>query len=175
MAGEGRERTLFQEEQRFRQWWIRAAVAGMAVFSWFDFVSRFLVRRPPGNRPAPRRMTVLERLLSGIGLPWLLRITRLAVEVRRDGLHYRFYPFHLHWHRIAREEVVRAEARTYRPLLEYGGWGIRWGWKGGKAYTVSGNRGVQLTLRDGRKVLFGSRRPEELAAALERVISAADA
>jgi hypothetical protein len=55
--------------------------------------------------------------------------------------------------------------QTYRPIRDYGGWGIRYG-RGGKAYNVSGNRGVMLELSDGQKLLIGSQRPEELANAI---------
>jgi hypothetical protein len=65
------------------------------------------------------------------------------------------------------------EAITYSPLRDYGGWGIRRGAKG-KAYNVSGNHGVRLELSDGKRILIGSQRPEELseavAAALKHVI-----
>jgi len=62
-------------------------------------------------------------------------------EVRDDGVYFRFFPLHLSFHRIGLEEIVRFEVQTYRPIRDYGGWGIRYGWKG-KAYNVSGNRGV---------------------------------
>ena len=48
-------------------------------------------------------------------------------------------------------DVAYAEARTYAPLREYGGWGIR-GLSRKRAYNVSGNRGVELSLVDGRKL-----------------------
>lgn len=162
----GEKGLLFREEQRFHQWWIQAVVLGVAGFAWFFFLCQVVLRRPLGNRPAPDWLTVLTWLLTGIGLPWLFISARLVVEVREDGLHYRFHPFHARWHRLAPEEMEGAEARTYRPILEYGGWGIRYGWKGGKAYNVSGNQGVQVHLRGGKEVLFGSRRPEELESAL---------
>ena len=54
---------------------------------------------------------------------------------------------------------------TYSPLVEYGGWGIR-GWGKNVALNARGNRGVRLMLMDGRRVLVGSQRAEELAAAL---------
>jgi hypothetical protein len=41
------------------------------------------------------------------------------------------------------------------------------------AYNVSGDRGVELTLRDGRRVMLGSQRPEELAQAIETQRAAA--
>ena len=51
------------------------------------------------------------------------------------------------------------------PIREYGGWGIR-GFRSKRAYNVTGDRGVELTLVDGRKVGIGSRRAGELADAI---------
>lgn len=161
---------LFREEQRFRQWWIHAVVLWTAGFAWYDLFRELLSHRSPGDRPSLDRLMVLIRLLMGIGFPWLFLSSRLVVEVREDGMYYRFHPFHRRRHRLGREHIVGMEAKTYRPILDYGGWGIRWGWRGGKAYNVSGNRGVELRLRDGRRVLFGSRRPEELEAALRALL-----
>jgi hypothetical protein len=50
---------------------------------------------------------------------------------------------------------------AFRPIMEYGGWGIRRG-ANGWAYNVSGNRGVRLVFRDGSTFLIGSQRAEEL-------------
>lgn len=61
--------------------------------------------------------------------------------------------------------VRSARARTYRPLLEYGGWGIKYGLKGW-VYNVRGQEGVQLELNDARPLLIGSQRAEELAEAI---------
>jgi hypothetical protein len=63
--------------------------------------------------------------------------------------------------------IVRWEARTYRPILEYGGWGIRYSpFAKGWAYNVSGNQGVQLELASGKRILIGPQRAEELARAV---------
>jgi hypothetical protein len=51
-------------------------------------------------------------------------------------------------------------------MREYGGWGVKYGWAG-KAYNISGNRGVQLKLSNGKGLLIGSQRPEELAQAIQ--------
>ena len=45
------------------------------------------------------------------------------------------------------------------------GWGIRW-IRGGWCYSVSGRNAVELTLTNGRRVVLGTDRPRELAAAL---------
>ncbi len=73
--------------------------------------------------------------------------------------------FPLYRRRIRLADITAAEAVTYSPLVEYGGWGIK-GLPGNSAINARGNRGVRLTLRDGRRILIGSQRPDELAAAL---------
>ncbi len=60
------------------------------------------------------------------------------------------------------EEIESAAMREYKPLIEYGGWGYRIG-PSGKAYNAQGNEGVQLVLKNGKRVLIGSQRALELA------------
>jgi len=86
-------------------------------------------------------------------------VTRDAVEVRFG------YLLPMYRRTIARADIAEARAETYSPIGEFGGWGIR-GLGGNVALNARGNRGVRLTLRDGRRILIGSQRPEELAAAL---------
>lgn len=94
-----------------------------------------------------------------------LRTTVLPDELQiRFGRRTRF--------RIPFKNVVRAYARTYQPLAEYGGWGIR-GEAGNRVFSMRGNEGVQLELRSGQKVLIGSGRPEELAAAIRKTAGCA--
>jgi hypothetical protein len=76
----------------------------------------------------------------------------------------RFFP--LTHQNITFEDITRCEVRTYNPIREFGGWGIRYR-RGAKAYNVSGNRGVQLELANGKRLLIGSQRSEELARAIE--------
>lgn len=103
-------------------------------------------------------------LLAGLGLPLLIALTRLVVEVERDAVLVRYRPFFVR-RRIPLAEIASADAVTYRPLREYGGWGIR-GIGRRRAYNARGDRGVQLVLTDGRRVLLGSQVPEQLAAAI---------
>jgi hypothetical protein len=67
------------------------------------------------------------------------------------------------------EDLNECFARKYRPILEYGGWGIRCGWKGGRAYNVSGNEGVQLVFKNGKRLLIGSKEAYGLEAAIRSV------
>ena len=57
-------------------------------------------------------------------------------------------------------------ARTYKPIREYAGWGIK-GWSVDRmSYSVSGREGVELTLTDGKRVMIGSRKAQQLADAI---------
>jgi hypothetical protein len=104
-----------------------------------------------------------------LGLIALFRVAALYTEIREDGLYVRFAPFHRRAQRIAWEDIRAWQVVRYRPVLEYGGWGLRYG-RGGKAYNVSGNVGLRLTLAGGEGLLIGTRRGAELEEALASVI-----
>ncbi|MBN1505496.1 MAG: hypothetical protein JW955_01550 [Sedimentisphaerales bacterium] len=108
-------------------------------------------------------------ILIPMGVGLLIWVARLETEVRQDGLYIRYVPFHRRFRRFALQDLSEYHVRTYRPLVEYGGWGIRYGWKG-RAYNVSGNRGVQLIFKDRRRLLVGSSRPSELEAAIRSIV-----
>jgi hypothetical protein len=173
MKGEGPP--LFHEEQQFRQpWlWVLLGTVGLAQLAIFGYgmVSQLVFGRPWGDRPMgdlPLLIVGCSVLLTWVVLLLLFSAMGLVTEVRGDGLRLRFFPFHLRPLVFQPGELRSWVAVTYSPLWEYGGWGIRWSPKG-KAYNVSGNRGVMLTFRDGRRLLVGSQKPEELAAALGRM------
>jgi hypothetical protein len=135
------------------------------VTIWLATYRRFVLGERIGTRPTPDNLLLVLWVLIGIGLPLLFYSARLVTEVRSDGLYLRFFPFHWSFLKFPFDSIKHAEARTYSPIREYGGWGIRYSWKG-KAYNVSGNEGIQLELRDGKRVLVGSQRPLELLNAL---------
>jgi hypothetical protein len=168
------DEAVFREEQRFLQPWLWVLILVAAGFAWFAFVYELFRSLSPDEEGGQMWITVLVWVLVGLGLPALFFFCRLVVEVRSDGLYYRYYPFHRRKHRIAWDEIKTAEARTYSPIKEYGGWGIRGAWKKGvgKAYNVYGNRGLQLELVDGRRILFGSQEADELASAVKKAIDA---
>ena len=96
---------------------------------------------------------------------------KLITRIRQEGIYYRFYPFHLKEKHIPTEEILSYEVRQYKPITEYGGWGIRNGGKKyGKAFNVSGNMGLQLYLKNGKKLLIGTGKPAEIGKAMEALM-----
>lgn len=65
------------------------------------------------------------------------------------------------------DKIQSVETTTHDIARDYGGYGIR-STREGKAYVASGTRGVRVTLASGEKLVVGSERPDELAAALRR-------
>lgn len=65
------------------------------------------------------------------------------------------------------EDIVVAEPVEYKPLRDFGGWGIKRTAGGTQALTARGEEGVGIRLRGGERILIGSQRPERLAAALQ--------
>lgn len=155
----------FREVQRFRQWWLWLIILAVPGVCLYGVIQQIVFDKPFGDDPLSDGGLLAVTVIFGGGLPLLFYAVNLTVEVRRDGLYLRYFPFHLRFHRIPFDTIARARARIYSPLREFGGWGIRWG-KEGKAYSVSGDRGVQIEFKNGKKLLIGSRRAEELALAL---------
>jgi len=93
---------------------------------------------------------------------------RLETEVRTDGVYLKMWPLHLSARRISWSEIDQYELRTYRPLREFGGWGIRWA-PGKLAYNVGGNQGVWIQRTNERSILIGSQRVEEFVTAIDEV------
>ncbi len=157
MGGATTGRVLFEERQRFVNRVVAFVLLGllvlMTLFAWQDLRAHL----PPG-----RQLT----MLLPVGLVAVLLFLELHVSVGDAGVRIRMLPFANRT--IAPAHITRWEARTYRPILEYGGWGVRFGTRG-RAYSVSGDRGVELTLDNGKRVLIGSQRSDDLAAAIGRI------
>lgn len=81
-----------------------------------------------------------------------------------DQLIVRFFPFPARV--LSFSEIVSARVVQYKPITDYGGWGIKWG-KSGTAYTISGNMGVKVELENGKHVMIDSKTPAALANAIE--------
>lgn len=73
------------------------------------------------------------------------------------------------YRRLVPIDTIRSvDVVTYRPIADFGFWGIRSGRDGERALIARGNRGVRLELTDGSRLLIGSQKPELLAAAIDR-------
>jgi len=151
----------FHEEQTFSSLMVGAIAAVVAVPFAFILVESLI-------RPGLVAFSAAALLLF-VPILVLFLLARLVVDVDRDEIRI---SFHLLWptRRIPLGSVRRAHVERYSPLFDYGGWGVRLSPRGW-AFTVGGHEGVVVETTDGKRVLIGSHRPQELEAAIARAIA----
>ena len=137
----------------------------MSALMVWGLVSQVMLNQPFGNNPAPDWGLYLSTALVVL-LDVLMVTMYLELKVSVSGLEYRFFPFvgkkKVSWHQI--EQVY---VRQYKPIGEYGGWGIRFQpGRRSRALNVSGTIGLQLVFKDGARLLIGTQKGNELEAAL---------
>ncbi len=171
------DRVLFSEMQYFRQWWLwlilLVATAVTIILFVFGIYTQQVLGKQWGTNPASTLslvlLLILNLLLMG-GLILLFYKMCLLVEIRTSGVWFRFPPLSFGWKSYIREEIANYEIRTYCPASEYSGWGIK-GTGKNRAYNVSGNVGLQLYLKDGKKVLFGTQQKQVIQHAMRKMMN----
>lgn len=161
----------FKEEQYFRQKLLWLVILFFPAFSLYGIYQQVIMGNVIGDKPLSDEGVITFSLLVGLALPILFWFMKLKLRVSVEGLHYQFFPIHIKERLIAFEDIKSYKARTYSPIKEFGGWGIRFGFES-KAYNVSGDKGLQIELTNGRKVLFGSQEHQALAKALKKAQNA---
>src|SRR5690606_36740581 len=91
-----------------------------------------------------------------------------SVRVDRDGVFLHLGSAPVLRRRVGFDEIEAVEVVRYRPLREFGGWGVR-GWGRKKAWTVRGDRAVRLELTGDRMLYIGSETPQRLAARIRTI------
>lgn len=168
-----REEKFHEEVQMFH--WIFNLLFLLPVLSivWV-FVQHVIFGIPFGKKPAENIVLLLLAFLF-ILIP--LVFGRMVTVVNEKEIRVSFG--YLGWirKRIPVSEIQKVEVVTYRPLRQFGGWGIRSGRFRGErvgCYSIKGNKGVLLSLSNDsrvclvkvKKLIIGSQVPEKLFDAL---------
>jgi hypothetical protein len=159
---------MYKERQKFNQvWvWILLGISGLVPISAFGFgiYKQIILRQQFGNNPMSDSGLITAFvcvLLLVSALTWLFVVANLSTVIDSSGISYRFFPFHFKYHKMNWNEIASYEVVTYHPIRDYGGWGVRYG-NGGKAFNVSGDKGLQLHLKTGKKLLIGTQNEQEI-------------
>ncbi|MCF8234309.1 MAG: DUF6141 family protein [Bacteroidales bacterium] len=160
----------FKEKQRFNHWWIIAIVTIVTGLWLWAFIQQIILGIPFGTRPAPDLALIIILVL--VLIPVLIfAFHSMHTEIRSDGIYYRLAPI-MRSKKIKTEDITEWHLRKYKPVREFGGWGIRFSFrkKGSKTYNVKGKSGLQLKLDSGKKILIGTQKPEEIEKAMEKLL-----
>lgn len=142
---------VFKEEQRFTQLWLVVLI----IFSTIVPVGIIL------TLAKSMESSELVIALSVVILaPAIIFLFKLKTRIDEKGIHYRFIPFHLKTQLIPWSDIDKIYVRNYDPISEYGGWGMKggslWNKKKGTAINVKGDVGIQLELKNNKKLLIGT-------------------
>jgi len=172
------QKILFREEQKFSSPWLWVFTAIVITFAIapevIDIFKQIVLNQPirkGDERLASMILLLLLLVFIFIAMIILFRYMKLVIEVRPNGVFYRYPPFILKMKSFYRDEINNYEIRTYKPIKEFSGWGIKYSWTGaGRAITVKGKTGLQLYLVNGKKVLLGTQRGEALNRAMQKMM-----
>ena len=157
-----RTRAEFSEGQKFRQWWLWFILVGIGLVTLYELYLQLIQGKEFGNEPMPDYMLVIYTLFI-FGLLFFFRFIELKTEIDRIGIRINFRPFmkrEYRWDEISSARVVNYGFQ--------GGWGIRLGTKYGTLYNISGNKGLAIELKSGKKFCIGTRKEVELGSIVER-------
>lgn len=168
------DKVLFKEEQQFRQWWnliiVFGSVVSGIVFGIYALYMQVILGKQVGDEPAPNAVLVVLIVFLLFFL-WVFLRLKLEVWIDNKGIHYRFFPLIYKERIISFAEIKKCEIRKYNAIRDYGGWGIKRKLRWGRAYNVSGNIGLQLYLNNGKKVLFGTQKPQAMMYAMDTAMA----
>jgi hypothetical protein len=151
---------VFREEQYF-DWRVYALFALLEVITGLVLVRGHI-----------RSLEILLGMVIGLALLMfvIVFLLHMTTEVTPTDVRV-WFGWAPTYRRIVPISTIRSiEVVTYRPIVDYGFWGIRAGRDGERALIARGNRGVRLELTDGTKLLIGSQRPDALASTVDRTL-----
>jgi hypothetical protein len=150
----------FYEEQKFTQKWILFIVYSIWVL--FLIVSLLILL----EKKAGLFLAFLPFLIISAFVLFFKSI-KLQTSITGEGVYYRFFPIQRRFREIKKTDIQKLEVKSYNPLREYGGWGIRFG-KNGMAYTVKGDKGIDINLDLETHFLIGTSKPDEVEVFLRK-------
>jgi hypothetical protein len=164
--------SLFHEEQSIlSNWRIRirfpVLVLVLLVLIYGNYQQLVLNKAFIKNSTSDTKLLVIDVFAGAIfaGFSWQLLVANLITDVSKEGITVKYIPFHRTSRFYAWDTIQSVIVRQYRPLREYGGWGLQ-GTEKNRALSACGDMGLQLVFKNGNKLLIGTQKPDELLAIL---------
>ncbi len=157
---------VFKEEQRFTQLWLIILIIFSSLVPIGVVISEY--QKDENALSIEMLLVIILVILVPLAIIFLFK---LSTRIDEQGIHYQFFPFHFSDRKISWNEISKAYVRTYDLIGEFGGWGLKGGnlfnKSKGKAINVSGDIGIQLELKNGKKLLIGTQKEAEAKSVLQ--------
>lgn len=171
------EKVLFKEEQRFTQWWLWLImiVSSLAVLIPFGYgiYSQTFLEEPLGDQPMSTGGLIVTGIFSVLLMGFIFLVvfrSRLKTKITYEGVFVCYPPLVRKWKKFVPGEIGKYEMRTFRANREYGGYGMKRRRKYGQAYIISGNMGLQLYFKNGKKLLIGTQQKQAIEYAMRKLM-----
>ena len=159
-------KVFFNESQKMDQLWLKLVMAMAAVITVVPFLLMEM-----------DQLWQIETIMTLLGLIFALVFTNVIIfavtfqtKITSDGIYYKYPPFVRKWKKVAFQELEDYGVRKYHAFREFGGRGYKTRFFATKAraITIKGDQGLQLYFKNGKKLLLGTQKPEELKIALKK-------
>lgn len=157
---------VFTEEQKFNQSLVYIGISIsliVVILSILNEYKKFI------DESLGEQIAAFMGLIIIVLVIILFTVLKLETKIDENGVKFKFYPFQTKFKSIPWNAISECYIRKYSPISEFGGWGIRTSFRKdtGKAYTTKGSIGLQIKLKNGKKILIGTQKKEALKSVLE--------
>lgn len=155
-------KTEFKEVQKFTQWWIWIILTGIALIPVYGIYKQIIQDEVFGDKPISDSGLIISAIIS-FGILVLFGFSKLQTQIDQNEIQIKFIPFITK--RIEWKEVKSAQVISYG----FVGYGIRLFTNYGTVYNTKGNKGLALELKNGKKLLVGTQKMEELTKVIREI------
>ncbi len=148
------QKFLFTEKQKFNQWWVWVILISV------NLLNGIIVYQALQSNESNKTVMIIY-FIALCFILILFCFISLTTKVTEKEIAIQFFPFHFKERKYLFSAIEKVEVIQYNPIMDYGGWCIRYGLKG-KAFNIRGNWGLKLTFNTKRTLLIGTQNPEEL-------------
>jgi hypothetical protein len=160
---------MFNEQQRFKQKWLWVILLFINGLMMYAIYNQIFNHESFGSKPISNAQLIFIAI-AVVLISFFFIIAKLDTKIDSTGIYYRFFPIHFSFRKISWQDVSNVYVRKYNPIVEYGGWGIRFGFFGkGQALNISGTNGMQIDFINNKKLLMGTQKPKELELFLKQI------
>ncbi len=172
-------RILFSEQQKFNQIWLYAIIIISTLVAIIPlghgFFTQIINGEPWGQNPMSDiglLTLVIVTLIALIAINYVVFTARLEVEIKDNSIYYKYFPMVWNWKTLFKDYIQSYEIRKISPISDLGGYGYRKRFfKKTTGLVVSGDRALVLTLTDGKTLIIGTQKPNELGNAMKLLMN----
>ncbi|CAM2902852.1 DUF6141 domain-containing protein [Paenibacillus sediminis] len=147
------------EEDRYLPIWILVLIAPITILMWAAVYIQLIEGKPFGAKPASDTVLIILWIIFGILLPSLFYFIKYRIRLNNEQLVLELIPFYKNKIRIA--DIQTINLITVRPLIDFGGWGLRFNGKK-TGLIIEGKVGIEVKLKSNEIIVIASKRSEQL-------------